>query len=120
MSLKARTSLAVEKAFRTMASFLDAVSIKKLGTADYDPDTGVVTSTDTIVQVQGFVLNIIRNPTEEAYSEADRFDLYVQQKDLTVIPTTKDQVVYNGQTFQISKVEQDPGRITWAMTLAEI
>jgi hypothetical protein len=120
MSLKTKVTLAIEKAFETMKSFMEPVTYITSGVADYDPDTGAVTQTAAQYPIFGFVMNIQKKPTEEHYSEADKFDLYVKQSDLSITPKIDDKVTYIGQSFRISKIEEDTAHITWALTLAEM
>ena len=77
-------------------------------TAGYDASTGTVTSGLVDYQVSGFARNISEDEFEYATTKDKSMKIVIRKDHIGIVPKTDDQLTWEGITYNVSIVRQDP------------
>ncbi len=80
----------------------------KSSTADYTPSTGVVIDGFVDYAVSGFARNISGEEFEYATTKDKELKIIVSQDHIGIVPSTDDQLTWDGIRYNIKTVRQDP------------
>lgn len=116
----AKISSLVLKAFQKTGDLRTTVTFQRLTPGAYDPSTGAVAVTEVEYTVTNAVLTAISG-MEFEWFPADRNTqkLLIAAEDLPVTPTTTDNVVIGGTTWEITRVKSVPGVSLYILYIME-
>ena len=77
------------------------------GTAGYDPSTRIVTDGFTAYNVTGFALGQGLTESRESSTQDADLVVIVDQANIGVVPTPRDELTWDGQAYKVTKVEED-------------
>lgn len=116
----AKLSALVLKAFQKTGDLRTTITFQRLTPGAYDPSTGAVAVTEVEHTVQNAILTSIA-ASEAGWFPADRNTqkLLIAAADLPVTPTTTDNVVIGGVTWEITRVREVPGAPLYIVYIME-
>lgn len=116
----AKISALVKKAFQKTGDLRTTVTFQRLTPGAYDPATGAVAITEVEYTITNAILTSVSS-AEMGWFPADRNTqkLLIAGEDLPVEPTTTDNVVIGGVTWEITRVKQVPGDALYVLYIME-
>lgn len=110
----------VKKAFQKTGDLRTSLTFRRQVPGAYDPDTGEASITLTEYTVTEAILTSISS-AEMGWFPADRNTqkLLIAGADLPVQPTTTDNVVIDGITWEITRVRNYPGSALYVLYIME-
>jgi len=116
----AKISALVQKAFQKTGDLRTTVTFQRLTPGAYDPSTGAVAITEVEYTITNAILTSVSS-AEMGWFPADRNTqkLLVAGANLPVEPTTTDNVVIDGATWEITRVKQVPGDALYILYIME-
>ena len=106
-------------ASKLMAKFGGVATIRRVTTGAYNTTTGTVTETTTDTAVRGVLEDVSLREVNDLI-QADDKRLLIAAADIANAPTTADEVLIGGITYQVIRVitiEQDNTAITYELIL---
>ena len=108
-------------ASKLMAKFGGQVTIRRITTGSYDPETGTATPNASETVVRGVLEAVTQRELNDLIKSNDK-KLTIAAADLSFEPAVSDQVTVASrimQTIQVNKIEQDNQPIVFEMFLRE-
>jgi len=90
-------------ASKLMARFGGVVTIRRVSAGVYNPETGTVTETATDTVTRGVLEDVSLREVTDLVQSGDK-RLTIAAADVTVAPTTADEVVITGTVYQVITV----------------
>ena len=106
-------------ASKLMGKFGGVATIRAISTGSYNPTTGTVSQTTSDTAVRGVLEDVNIREVNDLIQATDK-RLLIAAADVTAAPTTADEVVISGTTYQVVRVttiEQDNTAITYELIL---
>lgn len=106
-------------ASKLMGKFGGVATIRAISTGVYNPTTGTVSQTTSDTAVRGVLEDVNIREVNDLIQATDK-RLLIAAADVTAGPTTADEVVISGTTYQVIRVttiEQDNTPITYELIL---
>jgi hypothetical protein len=102
-----------------MAKFGGTATIRRVTTGTYNPATGTVSESTSDTAVRGVLQDVNLREVNDLIRATDK-RLLIAAADLAAAPTTADEVIITGATYQVIRVdtiEQDNTAITYELIL---
>ena len=106
-------------ATKLMAKFGGVATIRRVVPSTYNPTTGTVTETTTDAVVRGVLDDVNLREVNDLIQAGDK-RLLIAAADIAIAPTTADEAIIEGityQTVQVRTIEQDNTAITYELIL---
>ena len=106
-------------ASKLMAKFGGTATIRRVTTGTYNPTTGTVSEATSDTAVRGVLQDVNLREVNDLIRATDK-RLLIAAADLSAPPTTTDEVIITGATYQVIRVdtiEQDNTAITYELIL---
>ena len=106
-------------ASKLMAKFGGTATIRRVTTGAYNPTTGTISQASSDIAVRGVLQDVNLREVNDLIQATDK-RLLIAAADLTAPPTTADEVLISGTTYQVIRVdtiEQDNTAITYELIL---
>jgi hypothetical protein len=106
-------------ASKLMAKFGGTATIRRVTTGTYNPATGTVSEATSDTAVRGVLQDVNLREVNDLIRATDK-RLLIAAADLAAPPTTADEVIITGATYQVIRVdtiEQDNTAITYELIL---
>jgi hypothetical protein len=106
-------------ASKLMAKFGGTATIRRVTTGTYNPATGTVSESTSDTAVRGVLQDVNLREVNDLIRATDK-RLLIAAADLSAPPTTADEVIITGSTYQVIRVdtiEQDNTAITYELIL---
>jgi len=106
-------------ASKLMAKFGGTATIRRVTTGTYNPATGTVSESASDTAVRGVLQDVNLREVNDLIRATDK-RLLIAAADLAAAPTTADEVIITGATYQVIRVdtiEQDNTAITYELIL---
>ena len=106
-------------ASKLMAKFGGTATIRRVTTGTYNPATGTVSEATSDTAVRGVLQDVNLREVNDLIRATDK-RLLIAAADLSATPTTADEVIITGATYQVIRVdtiEQDNTAITYELIL---
>ena len=106
-------------ASKLMAKFGGAAIIRSVSAGVYNPTTGTTSETTIDTTVRGVLEDVNLREVNDLIQATDK-RLLIAAADVTAAPTTADEVIISGITYQVirvSTIEQDNTAITYELIL---
>jgi len=106
-------------ASKLMGKFGGVATIRTISTGVYNPTTGTVSQTTSDTAVRGVLEDVNLREVNDLIQASDK-RLLIAAADVTAAPTTADEVMISGTTYQVIRVttiEQDNTAITYELIL---
>ena len=108
-------------ASKLMSKFGGDVTLRRVTTGAYDPNTGTATPSTTTSTVKGVLENVLEREANDLIKGTDK-KLTIAAADVSFEPAVSDQVTVSGrimQIVQVNKIEQDNTAIAFEIFLRE-
>jgi hypothetical protein len=106
-------------ASKLMAKFGGTATIRRVVPGVYNPTTGTVSETTTDTVVRGVLEDVNLREVNDLIQAGDK-RLLIAAADIAIAPTTADEAIIEGityQTVQVRTIEQDNTAITYELIL---
>ena len=106
-------------ASKLMGKFGGVATIRAISTGVYNPTTGTVSQSTSDTAVRGVLEDVNVREVNDLIQATDK-RLLIAAADVTAAPTTADEVLISGTTYQVIRVttiEQDNTPITYELIL---
>ena len=106
-------------ASKLMAKFGGTATIRRVVAGTYNPTTGTVSETTTDTAVRGVLEDVNLREVNDLIQAGDK-RLLIAAADIAIAPTTADEAIIEGvtyQTVQVRTIEQDNTAITYELIL---